>query len=392
MSSYNAWIRSIARRRSTLNSDQALDFPALQLFVERAMACQDSFELTQAQLPLVIEICRRLDGIPLAIELAAAQVDNLGLEGVLAQLHDSFRLLAQGSQTPMLRHQTLRATLDWSFELLTANEQICLRRLGIFRGSFTLASAAAVIKGANVESGEVFASITQLVAKSLLNVEVGDAEVSERCLALMEQAQTEWEHTSTERWIEHYARGLEDLRATLDWGLGPQGPQALAIHLVAASAPLWQELSLPQEHGGHVRKALALLEKQVSPSPHLRIALTLALGNTCYHTQGGSTETLDTFSSALALAEHHGDLGGQLKAVSGQMTANLSNGNYRLALEQSRQFDQLALSDSPLSLGTQRLRVLALHYSGEQNQARQLAEQVLQRLAQSDHVNRFIQR
>ncbi|WP_397458439.1 winged helix-turn-helix domain-containing protein [Pseudomonas asplenii] len=403
---------------TTLNSDQALDFPALQLFVERAMACQDSFELTQAQLPLVIEICRRLDGIPLAIELAAAQVDNLGLEGVLAQLHDSFRLLAQGSQTPMLRHQTLRATLDWSFELLTANEQICLRRLGIFRGSFTLASAAAVIKGANVESGEVFASITQLVAKSLLNVEVGDAEVfyrlldttrsyaleklesacelpgtrlrhAERCLALMEQAQTEWEHTSTERWIEHYARGLEDLRATLDWGLGPQGPQALAIHLVAASAPLWQELSLPQEHGGHVRKALALLEKQVSPSPHLRIALTLALGNTCYHTQGGSTETLDTFSSALALAEHHGDLGGQLKAVSGQMTANLSNGNYRLALEQSRQFDQLALSDSPLSLGTQRLRVLALHYSGEQNQARQLAEQVLQRLAQSDHVNRF---
>ncbi len=403
---------------TTLNSDQALDFPALQLFVERAMACQDSFELTQAQLPLVIEICRRLDGIPLAIELAAAQVDNLGLEGLLAQLHDSFRLLAQGSQTPMLRHQTLRATLDWSFELLTANEQICLRRLGIFRGSFTLASAAAVIKGANVESGEVFASITQLVAKSLLNVEVGDAEVfyrlldttrsyaleklesacelpgtrlrhAERCLALMEQAQTEWEHTSTERWIERYARGLEDLRATLDWGLGPQGPQALAIHLVAASAPLWQELSLPQEHGGHVRKALALLEKQVSPSPHLRIALTLALGNTCYHTQGGSTETLDTFSSALALAEHHGDLGGQLKAVSGQMTANLSNGNYRLALEQSRQFDQLALSDSPLSLGTQRaaLTVLAqiLWQQGLPVQAWHTARQALELALQVNH-------
>ncbi|KPA87626.1 ATP-binding protein [Pseudomonas sp. RHF3.3-3] len=397
---------------------RALDFPALQLFVERAMASQDSFELTREQLPQAIEICRRLDGIPLAIELAAAQVDDLGLDGLLTQLQDSFRLLAQGGQTPLGRHQTLRATLDWSYQLLTANEQTCLRRLGVFRGSFTLDSATAVIRGANVEAGEVFASITQLVAKSLLNVEVGDEEVfyrlldttrhyalekldlacelpgtrrrhAERCLALMEQAQVEWEHTATERWLERYARGLEDLRAALDWGLGPQGPQSLAIRLAAASAPLWQELSLPKEHGDHVRKALKLLERTADPCPRLTIALKLALGNACYHSQGGSSETIDTFSSAQALAEYHGELGGQLKAVSGHMTANLSNGNYRLALELSRQFDQLALGDTPLSLGTQRLRVLALHYSGDQHLARELAEQVLQRLAHSDHVNRF---
>ncbi|QXI26021.1 ATP-binding protein [Pseudomonas vanderleydeniana] len=403
---------------ATLDRERALDFPALQLFVERAMASQDSFELTQEHLPQAIEICRRLDGIPLAIELAAAQVADLGLHGLLAQLQDSFRLLTQGSHAPLGRHQTLRATLDWSFELLSPTEQTCLRRLGIFRGGFTLASAAAVIMGANVEVSEVFAAITQLVAKSLLNVEVGDEDVfyrlldttrsyaleklelacelpgtrrrhAERCLALMEQAQAEWESTPTERWIERYARGLEDLRAALEWGLGPNGPQGLAIRLTAASAPLWQELSLPKEQGDHVRKALQLLERMSRPSPHLTIALKLALGNACYHTHGGSAETIASFSSAQALAEYHGDLGGQLKAVSGHMTANLSSGNYRLALEQSRQFDQLALSDTPLSLGTQRLRVLALHYSGDQTRARALAEQVLQRLAQNDHVNRF---
>ncbi|WP_017905136.1 ATP-binding protein [Pseudomonas asplenii] len=401
-----------------LDRSRALDFPALQLFVERAMACQDSFELTQQQLPLVIEICRRLDGIPLALELAAAQVDDLGLDGLLAQLQDSFRLLTRGGHAPLGRHQTLRATLDWSFELLTPVEQTCLRRLAVFRGGFTLASAAAVIMGANVEATEVFAAITQLVAKSLLNVEVGDEEVfyrlldttrsyalekldlacelpgtrrrhAERCLALMEQAQAEWEGTPTDRWIERYARSLEDLRAALDWGLGAPGSENLAIRLTAASTPLWQELSLPKEHGDHVRRALTLLEGMARPCPHLSITLKLALGNACYHIHGGSAETVATFSSAQALAEYHGDLGGQLKAVSGHMTANLSSGNYRLALEQSRQFDRLALSDTPLSLGTQRLRVLALHYSGEQTLARALAEQVLQRLAHSNHVNRF---
>ncbi|MGY2198288.1 ATP-binding protein [Pseudomonas gingeri] len=402
-----------------LDRRQALGFPALQLFVERAMASLDNFELTEAELPLAIEICRRLDGIPLAIELAAAQVDRFGLGGLLAQLQGSFRLLAQDGLTTPARHQTLRATLDWSFALLSPGEQICLRRLGIFRGGFTLASAAAVVIGAHVEAREVFASITQLVAKSLLNVEVGDEQVfyrlldttrayalekldlacelpgtrrahAERCLALMEQAQAEWPDTATEVWIERYARSLEDLRAALEWGLGPRGPEALAVSLTVASTPLWQELSLLREHGDHVRKALARLETSTQPCPRLSIALKLALGSSCYHTQGGSRETIDAFSSARDLAEHHHDVNGQLRAVSGHMAVNLSCGNYREALRQSRQFDRLGLHDDALlSLSTHRLRVLALHFAGHQERARDHAEQVIQRMAHSGHLNRF---
>ncbi|MFL1512947.1 ATP-binding protein [Pseudomonas prosekii] len=404
---------------AVLDRAQALSFSALQLFVERAMANHDSFELSDEELPLAIEICQRLDGIPLAIELAAAQVVDLGVSGLHMQLQGSFRLLTQGCQTTLARHQTLRATLDWSFDLLSPCEQTCLRRLGIFRDGFTLASAAAVIVGQQIEPNEVFASITQLVAKSLLNVDVGDEEVfyrlldttrsyaleklhlaaelsdtrqrhAERCLALMQQAHIDWEQTPTHLWIERYARGLEDIRAALEWGLNAGGPQELAIRLTATSMPLWQELSLLKEHGVYVRRALALLDSATAPCPQVTLSLKLALGSSCYHAQGGSAETIDAFVSARTLAVASQDVAGQLRAVSGHMAVNLSCGNYQMALEQSREFDQLGLNgDAVLSLSTHRLKVLALHFCGDQQQARTHAEEVIQRLAQSGHLNRF---
>jgi predicted ATPase/DNA-binding winged helix-turn-helix (wHTH) protein len=404
---------------AVLDRAQAMTFSALQLFVERAMASHDSFELNDDELPLLIDICHRLDGIPLAIELAAAQVGHFGLSGVLEQLQGSFRLLTQGCQSALGRHQTLRATLDWSYELLTPCEQTCLRRLGVFRGGFTLESAAAVIVGEHIDPGKVFGAITQLVAKSLLNVEVGDEEVfyrlldttrsyalekldqaadlpdtqvrhAERCLALMRQARDDWELIPTGLWIERYARGLEDIRAALDWGLNGQGPQALAIQLAATSMPLWQELSLLKEHGVYVRKALALLDATPQPCPQLKMSLNLALGSSCYHTQGGTAETIDAFVSARTLARQCRDMAGQLRAVSGHMAVNLSCGHYQLALEQSLQFDRLGgHDDAVLALSTHRLRVLALHFAGDQGRARVNAEEVIQRMAHSGHLNRF---
>ncbi|WP_460410465.1 MULTISPECIES: ATP-binding protein [unclassified Pseudomonas] len=404
---------------ATLNRQQALEYSALQLFIERATAAQESFELSDAQLPQAIEICHRLDGIPLALELAAAQVAELGLEGLLSQLQGRLPPLAAGNQSSLERHLTLRATLDWSFNLLDPCEQTCLRRLGVFCGGFTLESAAAVIVGQQIDPGVVFVSITQLVAKSLLSVEVGDEEVfyrlldttrryaleklehaaeceetrerhAERCLALMQQAQSDWEMTPTALWIERYARGLEDLRAALDWSLNGVGPGSLGIRLTAASAPLWQELSLLKEYGGYVRRALSLLDELGEPCPRLKISLKLALGSACYHTWGGTPETIQAFVEARQLAIEHDDVAGQLRAVSGHMAVNLSCGHYRMALAQSEHFDRLGVHGDPLlSLSTHRLRVLALHYAGDQPQARIHAEQVLQRMAHSGHVNRF---
>ncbi|WP_395598995.1 winged helix-turn-helix domain-containing protein [Pseudomonas sp. A1437] len=402
-----------------LDRAQALGFSALQLFVERATEAQESFELSDAQLPQAIEICHRLDGIPLALELAAAQVAELGLDGLLRHLQGRLPPLTAGDQSSAERHLTLRATLDWSFNLLDRCEQTCLRRLGVFRGGFTLESAAAVIVGQQIDPAAVFASITQLVAKSLLSVEVGDEEVfyrlldttrryalekldvaaeldetrqrhAERCLALMHQAQSHWENTPTALWIERYARGLEDLRAALEWSLNRAGPDNLAIELTAASAPLWQELSLLKEYGDYVRRALRLLDEIGAPCPHLKIALKLALGSACYHTWGATPETIGAFVDARQLAHTHADISGQLRAISGHLAVNLSCGRYRMALEQSEEFDRLGPQGDPLlSLSTHRLRVLALHYAGDQPQARIHAEQVLERMAHSGHLNRF---
>lgn len=401
------------------NRAQALGYPALQLLIERAMSHQDSFELSEAELPLAIDICQKLDGIPLAIELVAAQIERFGLPGLLVQMEDNFRLLTRGRRSALPRQQTLRATLDWSFDLLTPCEQICLRRLAVFRGGFSLASAAAVIAGEQIAPSEVLGSITQLVAKSLLNVEAGDDEMvyrllditrtyaleqlsvadelqttrerhAERCLALMNQAQDDWELIATQAWIDRYAPLREDIRAALDWGLGDKGVHLLGIRLTVGAMPLWQELSLLREHGLYVGKALARLKQSSAPSQRLHMMLQLALGSFSYHTQGGTPQTIEAFACARRLAEGGKDLAGQLRAVSGHMAVNLCCGNYREALAQSLHFDQLGPQTEPLlALSAQRLRVLAQHFAGNQALALHNAEQVIQRMAHSGHLNRF---
>ncbi|MGZ9706049.1 ATP-binding protein [Pseudomonas sp. GNP013] len=404
---------------ATGNRAQALGYPAMQLLIERAIAHQDSFTLSEAELPLAIEICRRLDGIPLAIELVAAQVERFGLPGLLVQLQDTFRLLTHGRRSALPRQQTLRATLDWSFDLLNGGEQSCLRRLAVFRGGFSLASAVAVIAGAQQVPADVLGSITQLVAKSLLNVEPGDDEVvyrllditrtyalekltlaaeldatherhAARCLVLMEQARDDWELTATQAWIDRYAPLREDIRAALDWGLGDAGAHVLGIRLTVSAMPLWQELSLLREQALYVGKALALLQRAKVPCTQLAMQLQLALGSLSYHAMGGAPQTIDAFVSARRLAETRGDIAGQLRAVSGHMAVSLCAGRYREALSMSTQFDRLdPRSDPLLDLSAQRLRVLAQHYAGNQALARHNAEQVIQRMAQSGHLNRF---
>lgn len=404
---------------ATGNRAQALGYPALQLLIERAMSHQDSFELSEAELPLAIDLCQRLDGIPLAIELVAAQIERFGLPALLAQLQDNFRLLTRGRSNALPRQQTLRATLDWSFDLLTPCEQICLRRLAVFRGGFSLASAAAVIAGERIAPHEVLGSITQLVAKSLLNVEAGDDEMvyrllditrtyalgklsvadeldatrerhAARCLALMDQAQEDWELIATQPWIERYAPLREDIRAALDWCLGDDGVHLLGIRLTVSAMPLWQELSLLREHGLYVGSALARLRQSSAPSQRLHLALQLALGSFTYHTEGGTPQTVEAFACAQRLAQASKDLTGQLRAVSGHMAVNLCRGHYREALLQSQHFDRLGPQNEPLlDLSAQRLRVLAQHFAGNQALALHNAEQVIQRMAQSGHLNRF---
>ncbi len=155
-----------------LTAENALTYPAVRLFVERVSASIAGFKLSDADAPIVTEICRRLDGIALAIELAAGRVDVFGLLGVAARLEDRIQLLKRGRRTALARHQTLAATLDWSYDALSQPEQAALRHLSIFAGVFTLDAAPAVAADDVVVTSEIPELVASLASKSLLNADV----------------------------------------------------------------------------------------------------------------------------------------------------------------------------------------------------------------------------
>jgi predicted ATPase/DNA-binding winged helix-turn-helix (wHTH) protein len=166
-----------------LGAAEALGLPAVQLFVERTADAIGEFRLRDVDVPLVIDICQKLDGIPLAIELAAASIGALGLRGVVSRLDHPLRLPTTRRRTTAPRHQTLRAALDWSYRLLTEGEQRALRRLSVFAGSFTLDAAATVAADGAYTESEIVDQVVALVAKSLVAADMDGSDTRLRLLA-----------------------------------------------------------------------------------------------------------------------------------------------------------------------------------------------------------------
>lgn len=230
----------------------ARSFPAVQLFLERVSTVIDDFALTEADAPFVVAICRRLDGLPLAIEFAAARVEVLGIQGLAAHLDNALQLLRARQRTAIPRHQTLRAVLDWSYGLLSEDEKRLFRRIGVFPNSFSIEAVAKVAIDVPQAQGGAVEPIANLVAKSLLAadiygakprfrlpettrayaleklVESGEREQIARrhaqyCHDLFERAEAEWEVRSRAEWLAEYAASIDDLRTALDWAFLPRG-------------------------------------------------------------------------------------------------------------------------------------------------------------------------
>jgi predicted ATPase len=144
------------------------NYDAVRLFVERAATLKPDFALTNQNILAVGQLCHGLDGIPLAIELAAARVQVLKVDQIAARLDDRFRLLTGGSRTALPRHQTLRATIDWSYDLLSASEQTMLQRLSVFTGGWSAAAAESVCAGGEIQLEDVLDLLSQLASKSLV--------------------------------------------------------------------------------------------------------------------------------------------------------------------------------------------------------------------------------
>jgi predicted ATPase len=168
------WLHRLAplelppREKTGPTTAEALGYSAVELFNERATATTDSFVLDDAEVPAVLEICRRLDGVPLALELAAARVETFGVGELAARLDDRFGVLTGGRRTALPRQQTLRAAIDWSYELPPEAERVILRRLAVFRGAFTIAAAAAVVVDERITATDAIEGIANLAEKSLL--------------------------------------------------------------------------------------------------------------------------------------------------------------------------------------------------------------------------------
>lgn len=251
----------------TLPINSLMHYEGIRLFVERASAVRSDFHLTEQNAPFVAQVCQQLDGIPLAIELAAARVKVLSVEQIAARLEDRFNLLTSGSRTAFARHQTLRAAIDWSYDLLSAGEQVLFRRLAGFAGGWTLEAAQAVCSGDGIEPEEVLNLLTHLVDKSLLLMSEHQGTARFQMLETIREYALRKFSESVEamqvrsqhlEFFMNFAEGIEprlhgaeqamwlqrldvehdNLRAALDWSLTGGNLEA-GMRLAGALWPFW---------------------------------------------------------------------------------------------------------------------------------------------------------
>jgi predicted ATPase len=341
------------------DGEDPLRYGAVQLFNERARAAAPSFSPDGPVAAAIAGICRRLDGIPLAIELAAARAAALGIEGVAARLDDRFRLLAGGHRTALPRHQTLRATLDWSYELLTQPERVVLRRLAIFAGGFTLQDASAIAADDEVAASEVVDCVANLVLKSLVTVDsigailryrllettrayalerlvqAGEFDAAgrhhaKRYLDLFEGAEAEAETRPTDEWLADFVPRIDNVRAALDWALSPSGDVSVGVALTVAAVPLWMQLSLLEECRGRVEQALALLEAGPNRDARCEMKLHAALGASLLFTNATIPKSGAALTRAREIAESLNDTKYLLEVLTGLFALHLYNGQKSL--------------------------------------------------------------
>jgi hypothetical protein len=345
----------------------------------------------------------------LAIELAAARAPALGIEALASRLDDRFRLLTGGRRTALPRHQALRATLDWSHELLAEPERVILRRLSIFAGAFSLEAASTVAASPELAPSEVVDGLSSLIAKSLVMAEVdGDAaryrlldttrayaleklaETGERerdarrhaeyYRDLFERAEGEWETRPTAEWLENYGWRIDNLRVALDWAFSPNGDVAVGVAITVAAIPLWMRLSLLGECHKGVDQALAALRAGANWDIRQEMKLQLALGISLRIRGAGDPEVGAACTKALEIAESLEDAEYQLRALWSLWSGNVHSGQIRVALALAQRFCTIAAKRPERMLG-ERMMGVTRHFLGDQIGARRHLEHVLTRYA-----------
>ncbi|WP_158932469.1 winged helix-turn-helix domain-containing protein [Acidisphaera sp. S103] len=376
---------------------------AAELFLTRAAEFGADFSSNSAYPPMIAAICRHLDGIPLAIEFAAARAATLGVEEVASGLHDRFALLTSGRRTALPRHRTLRATLDWSYQLLSEAERDMLRRLAIFAGPFSLDAACAVaVEGAS--NIEVADGIADLVSKSLV-IRGADAVTAEfrllettrvyaldrlkesgafddvarrhaaYFLALLGNLHQERRSKPQDDYLAASRRRADEVHAALEWAFSTRGDSAIGLALTVAAVPLWFELFQMPTARGRVEQALPHAEAGSDDEMRLRIAF----GHGLWYGTPDNAAVEATFTRALDIAERIGSTAGRMQALWGMWASRRGQADYPAALELARRYADAAEDAGDVGAIHLGHRILGLthHFLGHLPAAREFAERAL---------------
>nr|WP_277403030.1 winged helix-turn-helix domain-containing protein [Burkholderia sp. Ac-20365] len=396
--------------------DEALQYPAVELFVERAVAARGDIALSDEDASVVAQICRRLDGIALAIELAATRLNAFGAHELLQLLDDRFSALALGRRTAPERQRTLLATLDWSHQLLPDVERVVLRRLGVFPGVFSLASAAAVAGDENLPYASLIDAVASLVAKSMLSANVGSDTMRYRLLdttrdyarrKLVDADEMDivsrrhalhfrdmyaavedfWIRPPDTRWLDGHIHTIDDVRAALNWAFSGRGDASLGIALTVSAIPAWIRLSSLEECRSRVAQALHQTEAGTPAPDSQQMKLYTALAASALYTRGMVSEVDTAWTKALEIAEQLGDREYQLRSMFVACCGFVYAGKHRAADDLLKKFRAIAnASRDEISISEgSRLTAFAWHHMGKQAEARHLLEGVLAWYAEPGH-------
>jgi predicted ATPase len=363
-------------------------------------AADSRFAPDRRLLGIIAAICRQLDGIPLAIELAAARAATLGVEKVAAHLDHRFDLLTGGRRRALPRHQALRATLDWSYELLTEPERVA---------------------SSEIPPPKVVDWLSGLVAKSLVVAEIAGTPACYRLLDttrayaleklqqsgerewllhhhaeyyrhLFEQAEVEWETRPALEWLHDYGWRIDNLRAALDWAFSPEGDASIGVALTVAAIPLWTHLSLLDECRSRAKQALAARKIGDGGDPRGEMKLCTALTMSSYWSSAGTCAPIvdrelgALWTKALEVGESLDDVDYQLRSLWGLYVFHLGMGDFRIALETGQRFRTFAAKQRRRNdelIGGQMMGTVQ-HVLGDHASARRNIEQMLANFIQSD--------
>jgi predicted ATPase/DNA-binding winged helix-turn-helix (wHTH) protein len=356
--------------------DQALTlavartFPAIQLFLDRARASGARLDFSDAEAAVVVSMCRKLDGVALAIELAARRIEAYGVHQTAALLDERLTLLWVGPRSAPPRQKTLQATLDWSYKLLSEVERVVLCRLTIFAGIFTLDAALAIATSATVDRSLVLGAVESLVAKSMVATRpvgammryqlldttrayarernVDDAEFADVAARhatyyrqWLEQSGTEWPTLATAAERAPYFIALNNVRAALEWCFGANGNTEIGVGLAAAAAPVFWAMSLlPECHRWSERAILAL--DDVSRGRSAEMHLQAGLGTSLMNIHGKSDAAHVALNRSLAIGEELGDYLCQMGLLGVLHVLHVRSGDFKTALHYAKRSSAVA--------------------------------------------------